>query len=246
MMTSRAVAGSPSEGRTLRVRVITSCTNRKLATARPVPAEQLYTGEQHRRLMAGVQRFRARFGLAALDLWIVSAKLGLVPGDRPLTSYDETFAGMGRQKIAARGAELNIPADLRAVLARGASVQLLLLGGDYLAACSFDGSVTIGAPTLALCGRSQLRLLHQVPNLTALPLGEADTRRFACGLVGMKGEVARRLLDVLAESPQRLDTLLASPTQLLDDLAACPAVRGEPRQHPAPPGMLVVDALPEN
>ena len=90
------------------IRVITTCTSRKLATAdrarpwsslpglarrtRDLPAERLYTGEQHRRLMAGVRR-TARLS-APVEVWVISAKAGLISGKHELAPYDESFTGM--------------------------------------------------------------------------------------------------------------------------------------------------------
>ena len=88
------------------IRVITTCTSRKLASVPTpdhdvlpglecddgrVPAEVLYTGEQHRRLMAGV---RAAEAVRPVEVWVISAKAGLVAGKHELAPYDESFAGM--------------------------------------------------------------------------------------------------------------------------------------------------------
>jgi hypothetical protein len=56
------------------IRVLTSCTGSKLASREPRPAEQLYTGQHHVRLMRGVLDARAS-GLQ-IDVSIVSARLG--------------------------------------------------------------------------------------------------------------------------------------------------------------------------
>ena len=63
-------------------------------------------------------------------------------------------------------------------------------------------------PTLVVCGDSdracawgRLRRVHPVV------LHKSDTRRFRCGLVGLKGEVAGRLLARLADDPSLVERL---------------------------------------
>ena len=45
------------------------------------PAEQMYTGQHHVRLMRGVKAVR-ELGFATLDLWILSAGYGLIPAGK--------------------------------------------------------------------------------------------------------------------------------------------------------------------
>jgi hypothetical protein len=97
----------------MRIVVVTSCTGEKAASpAYPLtleefeeggarlarrqaelaayqrPAAALYTGQQHVRLMRGVQTFRDVLATASvppkLELWILSAGYGLVPEGRLL------------------------------------------------------------------------------------------------------------------------------------------------------------------
>src|SRR5262249_3663530 len=58
-----------------RMLIITTCTSKKatLSEDERVPAEQLYQGEQHRRLMGGVRALRAARPDRDLDLRILSA-----------------------------------------------------------------------------------------------------------------------------------------------------------------------------
>ena len=75
-----------------------------------LPAEKLYTGGQHIRLMHGVEALRRTD--IEVELWIVSAGYGLIPGERELPPYETTFTGMGK-KLGAHAEFLNISTDFR-------------------------------------------------------------------------------------------------------------------------------------
>ena len=73
------------------------------------PAEELYTGQQHVRLMRGVQALRTSGKETDIDLWILSAGYGLVPGDRRLVPYDCTFDGMRKRELREWADFLGVP-----------------------------------------------------------------------------------------------------------------------------------------
>jgi len=194
-------------GARLRISALTSCTGQKVAGAAAVPAERLYRGQQHVRLMRGAETARGAGHEVAVA--VVSAGHGLLGGDDLVAPYERTFQGMPAAERRGLARELGIPAAVRALLAEPADLRLVLLGGDYLDACKLAADTVLGAPTLALCGAGTALRLPVLAGLRPLVLHERDTRRFACGLVGLKGEVAGRLLTLLAERPDALADLLA-------------------------------------
>ena len=116
------------------------------------PAEELYTGQQHVRLMRGVADFRAAHPTngkgSALDLRILSAGYGIVSGLQKLVAYEATFQGMGKTELRKWAATLGVPAAFREAVATPYDLALVLLGDDYLDACALDASVKLGGPTL--------------------------------------------------------------------------------------------------
>ena len=92
------------------------------------PAEELYTGEQNRRLMLGVRAWRALRGSDELDLRIVSARYGLVKGDDVLAPYEVTFGTMGSAARRVRGRRLELPQRLEEVLREPYDLAVMLLG----------------------------------------------------------------------------------------------------------------------
>lgn len=202
----------------LRVDVITSCTGRKVALAPgdTVPAERLYCGQQHVRLMRGVDYLRGAG--ATVDVWIVSAGHGLVHGTEQLVSYERTFQGRRTIDRNAMASQLGIPRAIKAVLARRASLTVVLLGADYLHACQLAGPVEQGAPTLVFASASASLAMSAIPGLHVVALGVEHTRQFAAGLVALKGEVGGRLLAALADGSVSIDDVLTA--NLLPRLAA--------------------------
>jgi len=175
------------------------------------PAEDLYSGQQHVRLMRGVTELRQRnhAGLS-LELYILSAGYGLVAAGRPLAPYEATFKGMGKADLRAWADQLQVPRDFRTLLAGRYDLALVLLGDDYLNACALDDSVALGGPTLLFCGKHAQRHLPKLGNLHTVSIGNADAKRFSCGLVALKGELGRRILSRTAAEPGFLSTLPAS------------------------------------
>jgi hypothetical protein len=193
------------------VRVITTCTSRKAqmpgssttaslpglepVAAMPIAAERLYVGEQHRRLMAGVDELRARRVVA---VWILSAKAGLVPGEDRLDSYDETFAGLRPHELRRRADELGIADAFRHVAGTPCSLTLVLAGNEYFDAAKLAEPVDWGGPAIAFVSTSRALEVQAHCRLRVIAVGQDDAKRFSLPLTLLKGELARRLLSGLA------------------------------------------------
>ncbi|WP_019139890.1 tRNA-guanine transglycosylase DpdA [Noviherbaspirillum massiliense] len=223
----------------MRILVITSCTGEKSVeddlqltlndfaqgaahvTAREkklkhklVPAEDLYTGMQHQRLMRGVKVAR-QSGVVQCDLRILSAGYGLVPHDRKVAPYEVTFATMKSVELKKWARQLGVPEAIRRTLAEPYDLGLILLGEDYLAACELDESVKLGGPTLLFGGKATAKKLPKLEGMHMTVLANSDATRFSCGMVGIKGELAARLLEQLSAAPSRLNEFLHSGEELL-------------------------------
>lgn len=191
------------------IHVITTCTSRKLHSRahgieqtacldlgeRLVPARDLYTGEQHRRLMRGVMRLEA---VREVKVWVISAKAGVIDGDERLSPYDESFAGMAPAELRALAERLDIPARIRLALAQRAALTLMLVGNDYFDAADLASPVEWGAPTLLLTSPSRADRLPAHPSLRVLPVGQALARRWSLPLTLLKGELGGRMLRAIA------------------------------------------------
>ena len=172
-------------------------------------ARTLYAGQQHKRLMRAVEEigFRGVAGEAMpeLDLWILSAGYGLMPEGKEVAPYESTFRDMRKQALRDWADQLNIPAQVQKVLARDADLILVLLGDDYWQALDLDGDEKLGGTGLFFCGSVMGRTLSFPEKATPVVLRRKTAKRFSCGLVGLKGELAARILLWLSEDPSQVE-----------------------------------------
>jgi hypothetical protein len=157
-------------------------------------ARDLYTGQQHVRLVRGIERQAGRLDI---DLWVLSAGYGVVPGARKLAPYEVTFAGMKKGELRRWADLLGIPSAVRELLARPYDLALILLGDAYLEACALDESVRLSGPAILFGGNNAIARLPKIDGLHAFALTNAEARKYSCGLVALKGELAARLLSQL-------------------------------------------------
>jgi hypothetical protein len=157
-------------------------------------------------------------------LAIVSAGYGVVSGEELLAPYECTFKGMPAPDRRAWADDLEVPEAVREVLAAPAALSIVLLGDDYLEACCFGSELVVGGPTLVFCGAGAALRVPPVDGLEVVVLHRQDTRRFSCGLVGLKGEIGGRALTRLAADPATTSELLGG--DVLTTLAAEAPTRG--------------------
>ena len=159
-------------------------------------AGEIYSGEQHVRLMRGVSAMRSALeaGPSPIDLHILSAGYGLIPEGRVVAPYEITFATMKSKELRDWADSLQAPEDFRKTVAKPYEFGLILLGDNYLTACALDSSVKFGGPTLLLCGTGMAKKLPILANVRVVPVSNPEAKRFSCGLIGLKGELAARAL----------------------------------------------------
>lgn len=209
-------------------------------------AEELYSGMQHQRLMRGVLAARTQSGLD-INLNIVSAGYGLIPGFRKLLPYEATFTGMKTAEAKIWAKQLNIANDARKLLAEPYDLALILLGDNYLQALALDSDVKLGGPTILFCGKASATKLPVLNGLQTIVLANKDATRFACGMIGIKGELASRILERIATDPNELQSTLKAGAQLLDKLSSeSVAVKGKRRPMVSNATVDNVIELPKN
>jgi hypothetical protein len=202
-----------------RILVITSCTNSKTCEIGegPVEAQELYSGEQHTRLMRGVATYRAAGEPAGrLDLRIVSAGLGLLKADELVHGYEQTFDGMPPKDARLLANELGLPAALQDAMEAPLRLGLLLLGKTYLRACALPEDLTPGGPMMAIVTAASTRWLPAA--ITPALTGVADLKRFGAGHMAVKGEIGGRALALLARDPAAVDRLATGDLVALAEL----------------------------
>lgn len=158
-------------------------------------AQHMYTGQQHIRLMRGVEALR-NSGSYEIDLRIVSAGYGLIAGDTPIAPYECTFQTMKMHEIVEWSNYLGIPERVRQLFQQSADLILVALGEQYLSALQLDQSVRFAAPTIFFASAGSAK---RIPGgVRIIPLMNEHAKRFRCGMVGLKGELIGRILRHLA------------------------------------------------
>lgn len=257
----------------MRILVITSCTGEKAVTSDQAltlddfalggkhlkqrekelkdlmrPAEDLYTGQQHVRLMRGVQSIREHGSSNGtplkLDLWVLSAGYGLVPGDRKLAPYECTFQGMKSKELREWADKLKVPEQFRELVAAKYDLGLILLGDSYLSVCRVDNTVIFGGPTLLFCGSGVASRLPALPNLRSVILSNPEATTFSCGLVGLKGEVTARLLSQMAEGKVSCEAAFDPKSDILAKLKT-PTTNGKASSRFQPVANPLLDRVIE-
>jgi hypothetical protein len=182
-----------------------ACRERELARHLR-PAGEMYTGQQHLRVMTGVRLMRQRLGHEAVQVAILSAGYGLIPEDRLIGPYDLTFKTMGRPQARSWARRLGVAESIRRAI-QGYDLVFVLLGSDYLDA--IDPPLT-GTNGQRLVFFAPLKEAKRIGMGTLVPAGPDEGTRFGAGLIALKG----RMLELLGSA------VLTEGASLLDQIAA--------------------------
>ena len=191
----------------------------KALSAFLTPAEDLYSGEQHVRLMKGIHQLKSSTPKdLEIDFWILSAGYGLIEASKMITPYECTFQGMKAKVLKELSESRQIPSDFRNIVSQPYDFALILLGDAYLKACAIDETVNFGGPTLMFCGTQTAKKMPSLDKLKVVAISNPEAKRFSCGLVGLKGELAARILSKLWAEKDLVSKLTGTETDVLSIL----------------------------
>jgi hypothetical protein len=184
-------------------------------------AEDLYTGQQHLRLMDGVRGVRESFGADNVEFFILSAGYGLIKSGRGIVPYECTFQGMKKGELRSWAEHLKVGEEARRVFQTPADFTLVLLGDPYLRALALDEEVQFASHVLFFASEKARARINGRGTFRVVPLSNKEAKRFSCGLVGLKGELGKRLLRrVATEGEEFVRTLFDHSTDVLELLDA--------------------------
>ena len=183
-------------------------------------AEDLYTGQQHLRLMDGVRGVRESFGATNVELFILSAGYGLIGAGLGIVPYGCTFQGMKKGELRSWAEHLKVGEDARRVFQTSADFTLVLLGDPYLRALALDEEVQFASHVLFFASEKARGHIKGHGTFRVVALSNKEAKRFSCGLVGLKGELGKRLLRRVAVGGEEFVRSLFDPStdvlELLD------------------------------
>ena len=224
----------------MRILVITSCTGRKkhkspnqlryedfasperlhrrTAELKDVktPAAEMYTGQQHRYLMAGLEEGREVYGSAILDLHIISAGYGLLAEDDVIVPYNVTFSGLNTGDLLARSNSLQLHKHVKTLIARY-DLVFFLLGKEYVQALQLPFEVPNTVTQIFLLGTGYRKLIPDSPNIHFVPTGSGLARELGVMGVALKGFVFKQLCDVVRrDGLQVFENVRQNPQEIPD------------------------------
>ena len=161
------------------------------------PAGMLYAGQQHVRLMRGVEAAREQG--AEISVTILSAGYGVVKEGQMIAPYEMTFNKMKKKECRAWATMLGIEKGVREVLDAPSDMTLILLGDRYLQACGFDAITQLQSPTWALCGKGSVKRFS--PAFQLVLLKQSHTGQFGAAMTNLKGSIAARILENVRLGP---------------------------------------------
>ena len=157
-----------------------------------VPVGDMYTGQQHLRLLKGVEAMLQVCPEHTIDLKILSAGYGLLDELTPIVPYEMTLQGMNAGKIREWADFLDIPHQVLPLFSKY-DLSFVLLGKEYLRAIHFPPSLDPQGVCVFLAGEGIRRFIPSGPNIVAATLGNADAKRLGAGLIALKGGVIERI-----------------------------------------------------
>ena len=157
-------------------------------------AEEIYSGEQHKRLLRGVKQFREKYGGESIDLRILSAGFGIISGNKQIVPYECSFNEMNSRELTEWSRFLKIPDMGKEILIKKYDLIIVLLGEKYLRSLSLEEGLIFNSPVLFLTGKASERYIQGEGNISKVIVSNNEAKRFSCGLVGLKGELASRIL----------------------------------------------------
>ena len=160
---------------------------------------ELYTGNQNRELVKGVNLLR-QIPDVEVGFYIISAGFGLVDENETLPSYDCTFSGMRKKEIKDRAELLGIPSDFKNILTSDFDLVYLALGTDYF--------LTLGEDwlTSSTCSIIGFHRGFSGENMLCIPSAHEIVSSFSQngykihGVTGFKGDLLRILASYVLET----------------------------------------------
>ena len=194
------------------------CLHRRTAELKDfkVPAAEMYTGQQHQHLMAGLEEVRKVYGSAVVDLHIISAGYGLLAEDDVIVPYNVTFSGLNKGGLLARSNRLQLHEHVETLIS-GYDLVFFLLGKEYVQALQLPLEVPDTVTQIFLLGTGYKKLIPDSPNVHFVPAGSALARELGVMGVTLKGFVFKQVCDVVRrEGLQVFEKVRQSPQGIPD------------------------------
>ena len=226
----------------MRILVITSCTGRKKHKPRNQlkcedfdsserlrqrtaelkdfkdSAAEMYTGQQHQYLMAGLKQLRGSYSQTVADLHIISAGYGLLGESEIIVPYNVTFTGLKKPELLACSNSLQLHEGVKTLIT-DYDLVFFLLGREYVQALQLPFEVSRKVSQIFLLGTGYKKLIPDLSNTHFVPAGSDLARELGVMGVALKGFVFKKICErVCREGLQVFGQIMQNP-QLIPHIA---------------------------
>lgn len=179
-----------------------------------LPAAEMYTGQQHLKLLEGVKIIRE--SSKKVDIAIISAGYGVIREQRKIVPYEVTFNSMKSQEIDEWANHKHIPEDIKEIC-KSYDLIFLLLGERYLRAFKASLELRENQTLIALISEKSAKNFSLIGGKSYfLTLGAAEAKQYSFGLVGLKGYLFKRFAYKVGQSEDLLEKVYTKPNLLKD------------------------------
>ena len=181
-------------------------------------AAEMYTGQQHRYLMAGLKEFRKVHGSTVVDLHIISAGYGLLAEGDIIVPYNVTFSGLKKDELLARSNSFQLHKRVETLIV-DYDLIFFLLGAEYVQALQLPFEVPDTVTQIFLLGTGYRKLIPDSSNTHFVPAGSDLARELGVMGVALKGFVFKKICErVCSDGLQIFEKIMQDP-QLIPDIA---------------------------
>ena len=196
-------------------------------------AGEMYTGQQHLRVMRGLQKLR-QAGLS-VDLKIVSAGYGLLNENTLIVPYEMTFIGMRKKEYQTWAQHLKLSEITQYM--RLYDLVLVLLGKEYLRAIDFGVQFQHKGILIFISAAGAIEHIPTGPDIYTIALNNQTASRLGAGLVSLKGRILELIgIAVSQKGTEFIEKIMARPETLLELIAPFATIQlsTPPKKKPEP------------
>ncbi len=164
------------------------------------PTREMYTGNQHRELVRGVDLIRQIQGIE-VHLYIISAGFGLLQEHELIPPYECSFSGMKIKEIHQRAAQLSLKDDIRRICQVRYDLAYIALGKEYLKATDSELLSNLNCTVVKFGPDLPTEQVIHIPTDVATIKAFSKKGYTIHGIAGFKGDLLRIIANhALAQS----------------------------------------------
>lgn len=181
------------------------------------PALEMYTGDQHKFLIEGLNKLWDKYGNKFIDLYIVSAGYGLISANELIIPYEVTFSFMGINKIINRSKKLQIKEKCETLI-KNYDLIFYLLGAEYIRALRLPFNLSEKIIQIFFIGPSHKKLIPVQENNFIIESGNKEAKLFHIKTLALKGYMFKKICENILNYGEKLINEIYKNPYLINDI----------------------------